>query len=160
MAHQTGNKGVLKSALMALLRFIFEGRGDDPLSLLRVYYQKEMLLTARLKAHAGDMPYPAFRDGLEDMSRLCHEAAGQLGIRIQAMGSGLPDIPQPELTNGTLWEKLAADVNELNSLYYSYLTLAGVDEDLDKLMTGLKADKNRQATTIQRLLSGLDCYSI
>jgi hypothetical protein len=150
-------EGMLKSALMALLRYIFEGRGDDPLSLI-----KADTLAAHLRAHAESMPYDHYSHELMAMAELSEEDADLLGKEITAMGAGLPQVSAIESAEGTLWEKLAKDLEELSTLYHGYLSQAGsdADDDLKKLLHRLREDKHRQRTKIQGLLSGLHGYSL
>lgn len=144
------------------MKFIFEGRGNDLLSLLKEDYVRESALAAHLKAHAENMPYDFYRDQLVGLARMSEEGAELLGTKIRAMGSGLPEVPEPEPMEGNLWEKLVRDVDEQNRLYYRYLSQAGVDGDdeLRELLDRLRRDKDEQISIIQRLLSGLHGYSL
>lgn len=154
--------GMLKSALNRLLKFILVGSGDDPLSLLKDDYVREKTLAAQLKAHAESMPYEHFRRQLLELAAMDEEAAQALGKKIKAAGSPLPDVPEPEPVQGTLWEKLARDVDELNRLYYRYIPHAAdhQDDDLIQLLSRLHREKNAQSLAIQRLASGLHGYSL
>lgn len=167
------SKGMLKSALNRLLKFIFVGSGDDPLSLLKDDYVREKALAAQLKAHAESMPYEHFRRQLLELAAMDEEAAQALAKKIKAAGSPLPDVPEPEPVQETvlspasagketLWEKLARDVDELNRLYYRYIPHAAdhQDDDLIELLSRLHREKNAQSLAIQRMASGLHGYSL
>jgi hypothetical protein len=156
------NGGLLKSGLINLLKFIFEGKGDDPVSHLKEDYAREKALATRLREHARSMPYDFYRDQLLKLAETNEKAAEELESKIRAMDGSLPQTPEPEPMEGTLWEKLAGDVDELSSLCYSYLSHAGEHEDevLIGLLMRLRSEKNEESLIIQRLASGLHGYAL
>ncbi len=162
MAKEARNGGLLKAGLTGLLRFILEGRGDDPLSLLKDDFLREKALASHLRDHARSMPYSHYRDRLLELAGMSEEASELLAKKIRAIGSGLPEVSEPEPLEGTLWEKLAGDVDRLNSLYYRYMSQSvnRDDEELKELLDRLHREKNEQSLAIQRLASGLHGYSL
>jgi len=159
---ETRNGGLLKSGLIKLLKFIFEDKGDDPVSHLKEDYAREKVLAARLREHARNMPYDFYRDRLLKLAETNERAAEELESKIRAIDGALPQTPEPEPMEGTLWEKLARDVDELSSLYFSYLSHAGEHEDevLKELLMRLRGEKNEESLIIQRLASGLHGYAL
>jgi hypothetical protein len=162
LAKEELNGGLLRAGLRGLLRFIFEGRGDDPLSLLKEDFLQEKALASHLSDHARSMPYGHYRDRLLELAGMSEEASELLAKKIRAMGSGVPEVSEPEPLEGTLWEKLAGDVDQLNRLYYRYMSQGANrdDEELKELLDRLHQDKNEQSVAIQRLASGLHGYSL
>jgi hypothetical protein len=151
--------GLLKSSLIKLLKFVFEGKGDDPLSLYKEDYSMEIALAARLRLHAQYMPYDSYRERIMGLAGMSEKGAEALGKKIQAMGSGLPDVNEPDASEGMLWEKLSGDVKDINVLYYRYLSQSEMEDAFRDQLYRLRNDKSEQNQAIRRLLAGLHGYS-